>query len=44
MDPVDGVHLLDERALTDDSANEVESKRRGVVPVARHHAANCDSF
>lgn len=44
MNPVDGVHLLDEGTLADDGANEVEGEGRGIAPVMRHHAANGDAL
>ena len=40
VDPVDRFHLLDEDALAEDGADEVEGKRGRVLPVPRHHAAN----
>lgn len=44
MQPVYGVHFFDEDALTDDSAHQVNAKHGRVVPITRHHAANCNSF
>ena len=44
VDPIDGMHFLNERALANDSADQVESKRRRVLPIARHHSSNRDLF
>jgi len=38
MNPIDGIHLLNERALANDGANKVQTEYGGVVPVARHQS------
>ena len=44
MNPIDGVHLLDEGTLADNGTDKVQSEGRGVAPVMRHHAADGDAF
>jgi hypothetical protein len=38
MDPVFSLHLSDKHALAEDSSDEVECERGGVLPITRHHA------
>ena len=44
MNPVNGVHLLDEGALADHGADQVEGEGGGIAPVMRHHAADGDAL
>jgi len=43
VEPVEVGHFGDEGALADDGTNEVEGEGGGIVPVARHHFADCDA-
>ena len=42
--PVDLVHLLHERALADNRADEVHGEHGYIIPVAGHHAAESYLF
>jgi hypothetical protein len=42
VQPVDVVHFLNKRPLTDDGADEVKGKLGTVAPVSGHHAAESD--